>query len=89
MSKTTETTTAGGPRAAAGYADLTSAEIAALSNSFCGQVAAARSLERKGLATNVREEARGGREVAFFDLTPPGEAIHRDHFVIGLDDEAA
>ena len=62
---------------------MTPAEIAAFSNSICGHPEAVRSLERRGLAKDVEEEVRGGRSVAFFQLTPEAEPLHREHFVHG------
>ena len=63
--------------------DMTPAEIAAFSNSICGDPEAVRSLERRGLVRDVREEVRDGRPVAFFELTPEAEPLHREHFVHG------
>ena len=67
------------------FPDVTPAEIAALSNSISGHPEAVRSLERRGLVTDVREEVRDGRPVAFFELTPEAESLHREHFVHGGD----
>ena len=63
-------------------ASLTSAERATLSNTICGDVEAARTLERLGLLKIDRIEQRGSTLLAFFDLTEAGEDHVSRHYVV-------
>jgi len=63
-------------------ASLTPAARATLSNTICGDVAAARALERLGLLEIDRIEKRRGERLAFFHLTEAGEDHVRRHYVV-------
>jgi hypothetical protein len=62
--------------------DLTPLQRATLSNSICGDAGPARELERLGLVMIRRYSQYAGRPIAFFDLTPAGEAYVNKHFVV-------
>jgi hypothetical protein len=61
---------------------LTDNERATLSNTICGDMESARSLERMGFVRidKVTSTARG--QLAFFDLTEAGEAYVTHHFTV-------
>ena len=61
---------------------LTVNERATLSNTICGDVESARSLERMGLVRidRVASSARG--QLAFFDLTEAGGTYVTHHFTV-------
>ena len=62
--------------------ELTRGEQATLSNTICGELESARSLERMGLLT-IEEVARNARgQLAFFELTEAGEDYVARHFTV-------
>jgi hypothetical protein len=68
---------------------LTVSERATLSNTICGDLVSARSLERMGFLRikRVANDARG--PLAFFELTEAGDAYVTHHFTVADPSEQA
>jgi hypothetical protein len=61
---------------------LTVNERATLSNTICGDLESARSLERMGLVRIDRVTSTARGELALFDLTEAGEDYVTHHFTV-------
>jgi hypothetical protein len=61
---------------------LTARERATLSNTICGDLESASSLERMGLVSIEKVAKNRHGEVAFFGLTGAGEAYVTRHFAV-------
>jgi hypothetical protein len=61
---------------------LTVNERTTLSNTICGDVESARSLERMGLVRIDRIASTARGQLVFFDLTKAGEAYVTQHFSV-------